>query len=158
MAHVGQQCHRKNKKYIYTDCKKIYGINRVKFFFGFLWYFLYILRIVTSNELRTDAVFLPFFGHKTVCIYKRHLPQMWSVLHGSHFFMNCGLSVSCSTSLNCDTVSDITVTFPPFPCPTFNQVIIFYFEFYGVFHFESLGYAATRWSKNWHSWYWYSSR
>ena len=37
---------------------------------------------------------------------------------GIEFFMNCCLSVSWSTSLNCDTVSNINVNFPPFPCPT----------------------------------------
>jgi len=106
--------------YICTECKKIHGIYSVKFSLGFLWCFLYILRNVASNELRTYAVFLPSFEHKN-CLYLQ-MPLASKVVGnaGIAFFMKCGLSVSWSTSLNCDTVSNINVNFPTFPCPTFN--------------------------------------
>ena len=60
-------------------------MNSVKFSLGFLWRFLYILHDVTSNGLRTDAVFLPFFEHKNCLNLQFHLPQRWSVKQGSNF-------------------------------------------------------------------------
>ena len=96
-------------------------MTNIKFSLGSLWCFVYILRDVTSNELRTDAVFLPFFEHKNC--FNLQKPRVPKVVGNAvnAFFMKCGLSVSWSTSLNCDTVSNINVTFPKFPCPTIEK-------------------------------------
>jgi len=62
-------------------------MTNIKFSLGFLWCFVFFLRDVTSKELRTDAVFLPFFEHKNFWIYKSHASQSWSVMQLLHFFM-----------------------------------------------------------------------
>jgi hypothetical protein len=91
-------------------------MTNIKFSLGFLWCFVYILRDAISNELRTDAVFLPFFEQKNCLnLQKPRVPKLVGKAIIAFFLkIKCGLLVSWPTSLNCDTVSNINDTFPPF--------------------------------------------